>query len=168
MKLPQLAKDKNTNIAIYVGIALIVIFVAYKAWQRFNVDTDYQIEDIPGANTSSTAGTTTTAKVPVTNSTILKLTSPRMKNERVQWVQNAYNKYAKLRKTYGKTPDWATITEDGDFGTNTQAAVYRLMGEKSTTWEKVKTRTDYLTKQLTNGGLNIAENQSENPYGWNF
>ncbi len=104
-------------------------------------------------STGTTPSTAPTAPI-YNNNTVFSVKSPYMKSDRVQWIQNAYNKYAKNRKLFGKTPDWAIISEDGVYGNNTANAMNRLMGKKSVNWSEVKTRTDYLQGQLTNSNFN--------------
>ena len=145
-KLPVLHKDKNTNTAIFVLIALAVIFIIYKLFKEFRPETETAIEQSNGGTTPNTPAP---PKVnAITNATVFSLKNPRMKADRVQWMQNGYNKYARARKAKGKTPDWAVISEDSVFGPGTEAAMNRLMGKKSANWNEVKARSTYLTTEL--------------------
>lgn len=84
----------------------------------------------------------------ITNATILEWKSPLMKSDRVQWVQNYYNRYVRARKAAGKTPDWPIIDEDSQFGEDTHKAVFRIMGKHKTSWTEFKAKVEQLTKNL--------------------
>ncbi len=136
LKLPVLSKNKNINAFIYIAIFGIVAFAIYKIYIWYK-----NRNSIAPEQSISTIGTTPgTTIVPsniapeVSNDTILKKGS---KNDRVQWVQNYYNKYV-VPKNGG-----TKLVEDGVFGSKTEAAVFHVMGKKTVSWTEFKKRVDY-------------------------
>lgn len=166
--------EKQTNYLIYAIAGLILLFVLWK----FIFQPMIQREETPAESGASGGGTTPAPKKPskpvYTDSTVFSKKTPMMTDKRVQWMQYKYNQYAKERKKYGKTPNWPTITEDGKFGSNTAAAMTRLMGKSSASWNGVKTRVDYLMSELVKNGLKGEQKQPslidsyDDPYGYKF
>lgn len=166
--------EKQTNYLIYAIAGLILLFVLWKFIFQPMLDR----EEPPAGSGASSGGTTPAPKKPTkpvyTDSTVFSKKTPMMSDKRVQWMQYKYNQYAKERKKYGKTPNWPTITEDGKFGSNTAAAMTRLMGKSSASWTGVKARVDFLMKQLSIDGLKGEKQQASlidpylDPYGYKF
>lgn len=112
-------------------------------------EIDQNINQATAEEASVIGGTNTTVNTnQITNATILEWKSPLMKSDRVQWVQNYYNRYVRARKAAGKTPDWPIIEEDSIFGEDTHKAVYRIMGKHKTSWTEFKAKVEQLTKNL--------------------
>lgn len=151
----------KSNRKIYIGISIITVaiiavvvvyyFTVLKPAKLAGNDEEFEkkIEaeskkpaSTPSSSSSTSSSSTSTSGSGVTNDTVLKLTSPLMKNDRVQWVQYLNNKYAKAKKAKDKNSNLAILTEDGIYGTKTEAAVNRLMGKKTTTWTEFQTRVN--------------------------
>jgi hypothetical protein len=160
--MKKLTKNQWTNIILGI-VGLIVLWLAYKVIIKGQSINDIfgglptkkdDTQDSPSTGTNPTTGGNTGSQTSFTDSTVFSLKNPRMKNERVQWMQYRYNKYARARKEKGRTPDWPTITEDGIFGPNTESAINRIMGKKSASWSEVRQRADYLHSQLGSSSSN--------------
>jgi hypothetical protein len=156
----------KNNKVLYISIAVITALVIvativyyFKVIKGQNQDNkfdelgDDSNQGNQGSQTSSGGGST---KPAITNDTVFSVKSPLMKNDRVQWIQNRFNKYAKARKLKGKTPDWTLLVEDGVYGNKTADAVNKVMGKKSTSWTEFKIRMDYLDQALNNISPNAS------------
>ena len=113
--------------------------------QKINEETAKEVNVGEGSSGVNVAPTDPNK---ITNATILEWKSPIMKADRVQWVQNYYNRYVRARKAAGKTPDWPIINEDSKFGEDTHKAVFRIMGKHKTSWTEFKAKVEQLTKNL--------------------
>jgi len=148
---------------LYIGIVIVTIaivasiIVYYYTIVKPKKDLDRQISDSENAGSGTSAPSTSggststgnpTGPAPLSNNTILKWKSPLMKGDRVQWLQNYYNKYVKLRQSLNKTPSWPTLDDDGVFGENTHKAVFRVMGKHETSWQAFKDKVDQQVKGL--------------------
>lgn len=150
----------KSNKIIYISIAIVTALVIiasiiyyYKVVKPKNDNNFDEGSSDEGGNTNnntSTSGGGGSTKPAITNDTVFSVKSPLMKNERVQWIQNRFNKYAKARKLKGKTPDWTLLVEDSVYGNKTAEAVNKVLGKKSTSWTEFKIRMDYLDQALNN------------------
>lgn len=147
MKLPVIVKDKKINNAIYIVIAVVIVFLIWKNRDKIkNFITGRKAEDKDMAeksanNTPSTGTSSTGAKETVTNDTILKRGS---RNDRVFWVQSHFNKYVAPAKNLKKI-EW-----DGIFGEETEKAVKATLGKTSTTWTEFKKHVESKYKNPEN------------------
>lgn len=153
-----MAQKSKKGLYIGIGIvalAIIVSIIVYyymivKPQKESEESTNIEPYSPPSSSGSgvSSGSSSSNAAPALTNTTLLEWKSPLMKGDRVQWVQNAYNKVALKRKSKNKTPDWPIIEEDGKFGENTHKAVNRVMGKYKTTWTEFKQKTDQILAQL--------------------
>jgi hypothetical protein len=149
--MKKLTKNQWTNIILSI-VGLIVLWLAYKVvikGQSINEifgGLPKPKEDTTNSTTSPTSpsGGGTGAGTQYNGGTVFSVKSPFMRGDQVQWIQYRYNKLARLRKEKGKTPDWATITEDGIYGNQTATAVNRVMGKNSTSWNEFKAKVEDL------------------------
>lgn len=158
----------KNNKVLYISIAVITALVItativyyFKVIKGQNQDDkfdelgDDSNQGSQGSQTSSGGGST---KPAITNDTVFSVKSPLMKNDRVQWIQYRYNKYAKARKLKGKTPDWTLLVEDGVYGNKTAEAVNRVMAKKSTSWNEFSSKIDALELALKNAPFTLTAN----------
>lgn len=156
-----MAQKSKKGLYIGIGIVALAIIVSIIVYYYMIVKPQKEAEGTTGiepyspvipSSSSSTSSASSGSSSPVTptmtNTTLLEWKSPLMKGDRVQWVQNAYNKVALKRKSKNKLPDWPIIQEDGVFGENTHKAVNRVMGKYKTTWTEFKQKTDQILAQL--------------------
>ncbi len=151
-------KEQYITYGIYALAIGVVVFLLWKYILKDKVSSPTETISTPGSNvTTPGPSAPTKPNAPVyTNETVFSTKNGSTKIDRVQWMQNAYNKYARNRKLFGKSPDWPTISEDGKYGSKTEAAMYRLMSKKAVSWSAVKTRTDYLQGQLNPTGFDYG------------
>jgi hypothetical protein len=141
-----LSKGAKTGIIVISSLVVLAI-VSYVVWYFWNKSKQAH-EEIQTGETNPDAGVKDPAKdwvKPYDDNTVFEWKSPIMKDKRVQWIQYRYNKYAKDRKTAGKTPDWPLLADDGAFGKNTHEAVARIMGvgNNKVSWNDFKAKVDY-------------------------
>lgn len=138
-------------IVLVIGLFLIIRHFVLKPLADANGNKN-TVNDPP----SPTPGRTSTepANAPVTNAStaannkINEYKSPLMKSDRIQWMQNGYNRYARNKQKYGpgqgktgSVTEWVIIPEDGIFGEATHKAVKRVMSNTyKASWEQFKTR----------------------------
>lgn len=133
-------------IILVIGIFLIIRQFVLKPIQEANgnkktVDTD--------------TGTTTEPKTPVktpaaiaANDIVYEWKNPVMSGDRVRWIQDGYNRYAKQKRLYGpgqgrtgSVAEWQAIPVDGQFGKKTHEAVRRVMTDTAkASWTQFKAR----------------------------
>jgi hypothetical protein len=150
LKLPVFSKDKNVNTGIYIAIAALLAFALYKGYKWWKAKKDDTptgtpktiADSSPAAinNTKSTATSSTGKKVTIDNDTVLK---KGMKGDRVQWLQDYYNKW--VQPSRGGTK----LVDDGNFGAKTEEAVKGTMGKTETSWTTFKSRVDSYWKPKT-------------------
>lgn len=152
----------KSNKKIYIGITIItlaviaVVIVYYlqvvKPSREAGNDLDFEkqiaIESSKPPVASSGGSPSTPSKSVIGNDTVLKVTNPLMKADRIQWVQYLNNKYAKAKKAKDPKSDIVILTEDGVYGEKTKAAVNRLMGKTSTTWTEFSARVNGFLEAL--------------------
>lgn len=127
--------NPNTKKIVIGAVVVIVVFLIAKAIMSKRGNT----------KETATAGTTATASgtanivssgttAGCTNTTVLKKGS---RCDRVQWSQY------KINQVYGRL-GISPLTEDGIFGSKTEAAFQKLLGKKTGTWTEVKSKADAL------------------------
>lgn len=127
--------NPNTKKIVIGAVVVIIVFLIAKAIMSKKGNTKDTTSSTGGTATASivSAGTTTTT-AGCTNTTVLKKGT---RCDRVQWSQY------KINQVYGRL-GISPLTEDGIFGSKTEAAFQKLLGKKSGTWTEVKSKADAL------------------------
>jgi hypothetical protein len=133
-------------IILLVGIFLIIRQFVLKPLQEANGN-----QKTVDTNTGSTTEPTSQVKTPAVisaNDKVYEWKNPIMSGDRVRWIQDGYNRYAKNKRLYGpgqgrtgSVAEWVNIPVDGQFGKQTHEAVRRVMTNTAkASWTQFKAR----------------------------
>jgi hypothetical protein len=136
-------------IIMVIGVVFIIYQFILKPAQNANgnantVDGDKKVVD---TNTGTPTEPATAIKTPA-NDIVYEWKAIPMSGDRVRWIQDGYNRYAKNKRTYGQsestnTPalEWVAIPVDGQFGKKTHDAVRKVMTNTGkASWTQFKAR----------------------------
>ena len=128
-------KQKKQQRIFFIVLAVIVLIALIMHFKKKKAD-DQEIEsEIKASSSGSSSSTSSSSSAPkeYSSSGLVKLGNTATlkkgtKSAEVRWLQWHYNQ--KIAKTKGLT----YLSEDGIFGSKTEAAVKSILGKTTTSW----------------------------------
>lgn len=137
---PKQKKQQRIFFGVLAAIVIIAIFLHFRKKKADNSEIQTEI-----ANANSTPSSTSTkpkvssSGLPILGNTALL--KKGTKSAEVRWVQWDFNQ--RIAKPNGYT----LLSEDGIFGSKTEAAVNSVLKKKTTSWAEWKNFVDKLKNQ---------------------